>query len=136
MKTISDLTGRAIKATDRTHRKERADALECAILPGNLTARHALYEVEVFNFLHAKKKALGIESIIRFKNLIVDGQLVLKNGKQLAIEIKLRMNWLKACQSDYQFRQFLKRTAHAKANPVDGAVVFFEEFSGDWNRRH
>ena len=44
----------------------------------------------------------------------------------------MRMNWLKACQSEYQFRQFLKRTKEAETN---GAIVFFEDFSGDWGKK-
>jgi hypothetical protein len=51
------------------------------------------------------------------------------------IEVKLRMNWLKACQSEHQFRQFLKSTKEAKTNLVDGAIVFFEDFSGDWGKK-
>src|SRR5205085_11746297 len=72
-----------------------------------------------------------VKAVTRFKNLRVDGALVLSNDRRLAVEIKLRMNWEKACQAEYEFRQFLK-LPEAKTDPVIGGIVFFEEFSGDW----
>jgi hypothetical protein len=131
MKTISDFTNRAIKATDRKRREGKENALNNPIELGNKKARHATYEIEIFNFLLKNKTALGIESVIRFTNFLVDGKVVLTNGKRLAIEIKLRMNWLKACQTEWQLRQYLRR--FDKSKEVDAAIVFFEEFSGDWN---
>jgi hypothetical protein len=94
---------------------------------------HAKYEVEVFNFLFDNREALGIKSVVKFKALLLDGAVELSDGKRLAIEIKFRMNWLKACQAGWQFRNFLRRHK-AIAGPVDGGLVFFEEFSGDWKR--
>jgi len=91
------------------------------------------YEAEVFNFLLANKKCLGINSIFKFKALLVDGALELVDGQRLAVEVKFRMNWEKACQAEWQFRHFLKRHK-AIAGPVNGGLVFFEEFSGDWKR--
>ena len=53
----------------------------------------------------------------------------------MTIEIKLRMNWMKACQAESQFRTFVKRTDR-RPFAVDGGLVFFEEFRGDgWERR-
>jgi hypothetical protein len=136
MNTISDLTSRVITPTDRVRREGQEDILSCPIPLGNKTARYATYEVEVFNFLLHHKDVLAIQSVTKFTNLLVDGQVLLSNGRRLVIEIKLRMNWLKACQSEWQFRQFLRRfNKHEKTNPVHGAIVFFEEFSGDWNKR-
>jgi hypothetical protein len=37
---------------------------------------------------------------MRFKNSLVDGELVLSDGTRLPIEIKWRMNWMKACQAE------------------------------------
>ena len=88
----------------------------------------------MFNFLLRNKDALGIQSVLRFKNLAVDGESILTNGRRLVIEAKYRMNWLKACQAEWEFRRFLTKP-EAKDNPVDGALVFFEEFSGDWGRK-
>src|SRR5579885_2804322 len=66
--------------------------------------RFSEYEAEVFNFLLENKKCLGIKAVLTFKNLLVDGAIVLANDKRLAIEIKLRMNWEKACQAEWEFR--------------------------------
>jgi hypothetical protein len=50
------------------------------------------------------------------------------------VEIKYRMNWLKAGQAEWEFRRFIKRI-NRRPFPVDGGIVFFEQFSGDWKRR-
>ncbi len=92
------------------------------------------YEAEVFNFLLANKKCLGINSIFKFKALLVDGALELVDGQRLAVEVKFRMNWMKACQAEWQFRNFLKRDA-AREVRLSGGLVFFAEFTGDWNKK-
>lgn len=135
MKTIVNLTSRLIKPTGTTSREEKSELLRSRLPYGNKKARHATFEIDVFNFLLDNKNALGIRSVTRFTNTLVDGALVLTNGKRLVIEVKLRMNWLKACQSGWQFTQFVKTTTQAKTNRVDGAIVVFEEFSGDWDRK-
>ena len=135
MKTISDLTSQLIRPTGKESNKEKVTLLTCPIPLGKKIARHATYEVEVFNFLLDHKDTLGIQSVIKFTNLLVDGQIVLSDGRRLVIEVKLRMNWLKACQSEWQFRKFVKGTKEAKTNRVDGAIVFFEDFLGDWNKK-
>jgi hypothetical protein len=135
MKTISKWTDRIIVATGKDSRDEVSTVLASEIEANKKTARHSTYEDEVFSFLQRNREVLGIENVIRFANLLVDGAIVLKNRKRLAIEIKLRMNWEKACQAEWEFRNFLKRTDEAKKNPVGGAIVFFEEFSGDWNKK-
>src|SRR5437660_5727243 len=61
-------------------------------------SRSLAYEDEVFNFLYKNRDALRIERLYRSKNLRMDGKLELAGGVTVAIEIKLRMNWLKACQ--------------------------------------
>ena len=70
--------------------------------------------------------------MVRCRNLLVDGEIVLSDGRLFVIEVKLRMNWAKACQSNWQIRQFLQM--NGKPTSADGAIVFFEEFSGDWDR--
>jgi hypothetical protein len=117
---------------------ERAPSREVVSGPSSRAGtekRHAAYEAEVLNLLFAKRQALGIQEVIRFRSTLIDGGLVLADGRMLAVEIKLRMNWAKACQSGWQIRQFMERAAiQQKAWPPSGAVVFFEEFSGDWAR--
>jgi len=132
MKTISDLVGRSILLPTPARRAGAESLMTDLIDAGTRTARHSTYEIEVFNFLHGNKDALGIRSVTRSKNRIVDGQIVLSDGRRLVVECKLRMNWLKACQSEWQFRHFLKRIdAGGASGPVGGAIIFFEEFSGD-----
>jgi hypothetical protein len=43
------------------------------------------------------------------------------------------MNWERACQAEWQFRQYLKRIAPDPSR-VSGAIVIFQEFSGDWKK--
>jgi hypothetical protein len=40
--------------------------------------------------------------------LYVDGQIELDNGNLYIIEIKYRMNWMKACQSGWQISKYLE----------------------------
>jgi hypothetical protein len=93
--------------------------------------RSYTYEDEVFTFLFDQRKDLGIQRIYRLKNQLIDGALELPNGDRVAIEIKLRMNWLTACQSGFQFRHFLAMKG-ASNKGVKGGIVFFEEFSDGW----
>jgi hypothetical protein len=135
MTPISSFIGRAITPTDKKRKAAETTELTSSILPGNRIAAPFTYEDEVFRFLFANSAALGIQSVVMFKNLVVDGQIVLLDGRRFVIEIKLRMNWLKACQANYQFRSFLGTTNEAKLRPVDGAIVFFKGFSGDWAKQ-
>lgn len=92
------------------------------------------FELRVFAFLLDRGREHGIVKVFRFENLMVDGGLFLDDGRFLAIEIKYRMNWLKACQAGWQFGEFRRRLEADRYRPV-GGIVFFEEFSGDWSRR-
>jgi hypothetical protein len=133
MATIADLIGLDIAPEEKKRRKERASELtspaDCSgVKPSDK------YECEVFNFLLDKKDTLGIQSVIRFKNLRVDGAIVLANGRRMVVEAKFRMNWKKALEASYEFKRFLL-SEQARTNPVNGAVVFFEKFEGSgWDR--
>jgi len=50
-----------------------------------------------FNFLLANKVSLGIKAVLKFTALLLDGAVELVDGRRLAVEIKYRMNWEKAC---------------------------------------
>jgi hypothetical protein len=63
----------------------------------------------------------------------MDGELQLIDGTVVAVEIKLRMNWLKACQSGYQLSEYLSKS-NPSGRPIKAGIVFFEQFSGDWAR--
>jgi hypothetical protein len=89
----------------------------------------------VFNFLLQKKADLGSQAVYKFANLRVDGGILLGDGRRLAVEAKLRMNWKKALEAESELRWFL-RSSEAKTHPVQGAIVFLEEFQGaGWDKR-
>jgi|GEM_PF-3061299 len=133
MPTISDLISRLIEPEPKARHKPKAERLTARLDPRS-EKPHDRYEAEVFNFLLENMQALGIANVTKFAALRVDGRIELLDGMRLAVEIKYRMNWEKACQAEYEFRQFLK-SDEARKNPVKGGIVFFEEFSGDWGRR-
>ena len=110
-------------------------SVELLAQPLALTNRkpYSIYEEAVFNFLLGNSVALGIANVLRFKGLLADGAIDLTNGDRIVVEIKYRMNWMKACQAEWQFRRCLA-TGEARAKPITGGLVFFEEFSGDWAR--
>ena len=134
METISDLTTRHI-APDPRKRHEGKVELLFSPIAANKAAKPAMYEAEVFNFLLRFKGTLGVQTVMRFTNLSVDGAIDLFDGKRLVIKMKHRMNWMNACEAESEFRQFLGNTDKAKPNPVRGVIVFFEEFSGDWAKQ-
>jgi hypothetical protein len=133
MNTLSEIISRRIIPEQKDRNSPHNETLSAPI-QGISEKPPALYEAVVFNYLLAKKDELGIKSVIKFTALLVDGAVELLDGKRLAVEIKFRMNWEKACQAGWQFRTFLKRTDR-RPFCVDGGLVFFEEFSGDWQRR-
>jgi hypothetical protein len=98
------------------------------------TAIPDVFECTVLTFLFEHRQTLGIARLFHAKNLLVDGGLTLADGRFLAVEIKYRMNWLKACQTGWQLGQFTRMPEAGRYRPV-GGVVFFEEFSGVWARR-
>ncbi len=135
LKTIAELIGLPVSPEERQRRKPVVTPLDAPVCLPDTAKLPRKFECEVFNFLLRNKEALGIETVFRFKNLFVDGAILLTDGRRLAVEVKLRMNWTKALQAESEFRRFLL-TPEAKANPVGGVVVFFEAFQGDgWHRR-
>jgi hypothetical protein len=92
------------------------------------------YEITVFNFLLAHKEKLGISALWRCRNVRVDGLIDLVDGRRVALEIKYRMNWEKACQACAQFGWY-RTHVEAKEKPLTSGLVVFETFTGDWARR-
>jgi hypothetical protein len=109
------------------------ELLDAPVRPLGEPSAAMLYEHEVFEFLLASKKSLGIKSVFRFENLLVDGALLLDDGRYVLVEIKSQMGWLKACQAEWQLRTFL-RLPEAKTYGSGFGIVFFETFIGDWAR--
>jgi hypothetical protein len=130
VRALADLLSQEMAAEPMAVAKPRARVLESPLVKTGLEPSPAEYERDVFNFLLAEKDSLGIKEVERFTGLRMDGAVQLADGRRLAIEIKYRMNWMKACQAGWQFSWFLKQP-EAKQRPVDGGGVFFQEFAGD-----
>lgn len=136
MATISELIKLPITPEEHDRRAEIVTVVSSPLTCPEEAMAHRKYECHVLNFLFEHRDDLGILTVFRFQNLLVDGAVLLVDGTRLAVEIKLRMNWTKACQAGWEFQEFLRRTGEAKAHPVSGAIVFFEEFQGDgWDRQ-
>lgn len=133
MPTIAELIARKIVPEDKGLHQPRVESLTGPITPRS-EKPHDQFEAAVFSYLWQNQKQLGIKQVLKFTARLVDGCVVLADGTQLAVEVKYRMNWEKACQAEYEFRQFMKRCPN-EAKDVSGALVLFEEFSGDWKRK-
>lgn len=88
------------------------------------------FEKRVITFLWDSRERYQIDELIRFQNSSVDGSIKAQ-GITIPFEIKYRMNWLKACQAMWQFKQF--RTL-SPDTAFDTGLVFFHSFSADWAR--
>lgn len=92
------------------------------------------FERQVFRYLRTRGRQHGVATVAKLGNLLVDGTLTLKNRRCLVVEAKYRMGWLKACQAGWQVGKFM-RGPEGRRCRATGAVVIFEQFSGDWARR-
>ena len=133
-RTLSDLITRRIDPEAFARRQASAEALVASARPKGPDGPTA-YESEVLDFLLKNKARLGIQDVTRFKNRLVDGELVLSDGARLPIEIKRRMNWMKACQAEWPIRHFLRVANEEKPQPRRGGIVVFEKVSADWARQ-
>jgi hypothetical protein len=131
MKTLHELINQRPIAEEKTRREGNVTEWK----PQYLSSENepAAFQCRVFNFLLEQARELGIRKVFAFRNLVVDGAVDLVDGKRLIVEVKYKMNWLKACQAGWQFRAFLKRHNEPPAGPVRGGIVIFEKFSGDWS---
>ena len=115
--TISALLSRsaAFKLVAQKTASRELLSTPCAVSSGE---RSADYEGEVFNALLEGRRTLGIRDVFRCKNALVDGALILMDDRALVVEIKLRMNWTKACQAGWQVRQFPCEAAGLRRNTL------------------
>jgi hypothetical protein len=104
-----------------------------AVLPIQGT-EPAAFQAEVFNSLLAQNAQLGIRDVWSCGSVRIDGLVDLVDGSRLALEIKYRMNWEKACQACHQIGWF-RNHPEAETRPITGGLVVFEEFARDWARR-
>lgn len=129
MLTILDILALDPKPDDLRHPSPKSEeVLESSFAESSVA--HYTYERQVLAKLFENRHKLGIDKVYRFKNQSMDGELLLQDGSLVPFEIKFRMNWLKACQANWQFARFIKLTGR---NGCNTGIVFFEEFSGDWD---
>ena len=106
------------------HKKRACQRLEITQpIKANFNQAFREYENEVFNFLLAKRSVLKIREIYQFKNCIIDGEIVTECDQVVPIEIKYRMNWLKACQAEWQLARFANSHNHDAV--ISNGIVFF-----------
>src|SRR5260221_4242239 len=131
MTTLAELIGRSVIPEAKDPNNPRVVTLSATKEP-NTEKAHGQYETDVFNFLLANKEPLGIKAVMRFTALLVDGAVELFDGRRFTVEVKFRMNWEKACQAEWQFRNFLKRT-QVRPFPLTGRILVLEEFYRDFH---
>lgn len=135
MTTISELIARSITPEGKRFNEAMKDEVLSTGAHAKSDKPQDVYEAWVFDFLHKNKLRLGISRVVRFAAAVLDGALELSDGNLfVGIEIKYRMNWEKACGAEWQFRNYMRRHAESMGS-LNGGIVIFEEFSGDWNRR-
>lgn len=109
MTPLCELIGRSITPEMKDYHDPKTEVLSARNQRKDQKP-HSQYESDVFDFLWANKEALGIKSVMKFTARILDGAVELMDGRRLTVEVKFRMNWEKACQAEWQFRTFMKRT--------------------------
>jgi hypothetical protein len=133
LESIADLISRDIAPEPGRVNAPAAHLIDTPLVViGTETEPHA-FEIAVFNFLLAHKELLGISAVWRCRNVRIDGLVDLTDGQRVALEIKYRMNWEKACQACAQFGWY-RTHVEAKEKPLSGGLVVFEAFTGDWAR--
>ena len=134
MESLADLITRDISPEPGRANTPAAHPVDRPILATGAETEPRAFEIAVFNFLLENQGPLGVSAVWRCRNVRIDGLIDLADGRRIALEIKYRMNWEKACQACAQFGWY--RT-HVEANekPLSSGLVIFEAFSGDWARR-
>jgi len=133
MLTIATLVDRKRSFAPRPTRSPALREIDTMPQLSALMTGPAIFERRVFQCLVKGRQALGIKAVLAAQNMLIDGGLVLHDGRFVAIEMKFRMNWLKACQAGWQFEKFLASAEGRHRSPRSG-IVFFAAFSGDWAR--
>jgi hypothetical protein len=134
VQSLADLISREISPEPGRVNRPATHRIDAPIpTRGTETAPHA-FEIGVFNFLLEQRQPLGISAVWRCRNVRIDGLLDLEDGRRMALEIKYRMNWEKACQACAQFGWY-RTYVEAKEKPLSAGLVVFETFTSDWARR-
>lgn len=100
------------------------------------------FEKRVFIHLFEKRDDLGIKKIYELQNMRVDGLLRLDNGKIVLLEIKYALNWQTCSNARVEVQTFIEDACiqeefhkHIPKKQLEGALIIFRHFSGDWQRR-
>src|SRR5687768_596123 len=79
-RTIAELIDAEIRCSPVSREQEKITEVHSPLtLPAHRPAA-TIYEYEVFNFLVSNKRRLGIQRVLKFENLIIDGAIVLDDG--------------------------------------------------------
>ncbi len=108
------------------------------ILKKSGTTQPAKYEASVFQFFDKNMTVFGIKKIFRLENTSIDGYLELESGQTVGVEVKYKMNWDKACVSEFQFKKYqriIKNTSNINIPKFSASLVIFENFSNDWMKK-
>jgi hypothetical protein len=131
---LAKLIDREISPEPSRPRKATRIPIDAPIAATGAEKEPAAFERAALNFLAEHGEDLGISGLWRCKNTRIDALVELKDRRRLAVEVKFRMNWEKACQACAQIGWFHVQ-AEPEGTPIDGGVVIFEDFTGDWARR-
>jgi hypothetical protein len=121
--------------------KQKKQDLKCVAISQELAVKDykatKRFEVEAFNYLYKHKASLGIKTLYRFTNLLIDGVMLLDDGRLVALEIKYALNWFKDCNARVEFARFFeeKKYNDAHLKRPENALIIFDHFSGDWERQ-
>jgi hypothetical protein len=110
------------------HKRKPADLNATGL--ANRKSRTARFETRVFRFLRSKKHSLGIRDVRRFRNALIDGGVILRDGRGIAVEVKYRLSWATACRAEWQLDRFM--TNRDPKGRWKQGVVIFGAFSADW----
>lgn len=100
--------------------------------------RRQAFEEEVFSYLYVLETHRKLKAVYPFENMCVDGAIKLTNDKAIILEIKHSLGWLRACNARVQIQRLRKDVnmwnyfTSKVAKNIDGALIVFKEFSGDW----
>jgi hypothetical protein len=134
VESLADLISREIAPEPGRANAPRSDLIDLPLAATGTETEPRGFEIAVFNFFLANNDALGIDAVWRCRNARIDGLLDLADGRRVALEIKYRMNWEKACQACAQFGWYRTRL-EASAKPLASGLVVFESFTADWARK-
>jgi hypothetical protein len=135
---IKDLLTEGIATEKHEHRKAKCELInKKPIIPEKNTA--VKFERETFGYLFENKDKLGIKEVYKLTNMLLDGAVRLEDGRLILLEFKYVMNCYNSSRARLEVEGFMAEKLYTQFLPAlsnpERALVIFENFSGDWNRR-